>query len=65
VRGFSGAAGIVALLLAKLIHATFAVRTRWATVALAVCAACASLAKADETCSSPYLARIEGQEEFL
>src|SRR3954463_9002672 len=23
------------------------------------------LAKADETCSSPYLARIEGQEEFL
>ena len=23
------------------------------------------LARADETCSSPYLARIEGQEEFI
>src|SRR5215831_20640020 len=25
----------------------------------------ASTARADETCSSPYLARIEGQEEFV
>src|SRR3984893_19336116 len=24
-----------------------------------------SLVRADETCSSPYLARIEGQEEFV
>ncbi len=24
-----------------------------------------NLARADETCSSPYLARIEGQEEFV
>jgi selenium-binding protein 1 len=28
-------------------------------------AACLTVAQADETCSSPYLARIEGQEEFL
>jgi selenium-binding protein 1 len=26
---------------------------------------CFTIARADETCSSPYLARIEGQEEFL
>src|SRR5256886_17135038 len=26
---------------------------------------CPSAARADETCSSPYLARIEGQEEFV
>ena len=26
---------------------------------------CLMIARADETCSSPYLARIEGQEEFL
>jgi selenium-binding protein 1 len=34
------------------------------TVALAALATAAHLS-ADETCSSPYLARIEGQEEFL
>src|SRR5204863_7755855 len=28
-------------------------------------AASISTARADETCSSPYLARIEGQEEFV
>jgi selenium-binding protein 1 len=28
-------------------------------------AACLPIVRADETCSSPYLARIEGQEEFL
>jgi methanethiol oxidase len=27
--------------------------------------ACSATLRADETCSSPYLARIEGQEEFL
>jgi selenium-binding protein 1 len=26
---------------------------------------CLTIARADETCSSPYLARIEGQEEFV
>src|SRR2546421_10151699 len=26
---------------------------------------CPSAARADETCSSPYMARIEGQEEFV
>jgi methanethiol oxidase len=35
------------------------------TVALAGVAASLFTAHADETCSSPYLARIEGQEEFL
>ena len=33
--------------------------------ALGASAACITGARADETCSSPYLARIEGQEEFL
>jgi selenium-binding protein 1 len=37
--------------------------TRFAIAAL--CGLSASLAHADETCSSPYLARIEGQEELL
>src|SRR6476661_6662287 len=33
--------------------------------ALGGLAASVLTARADETCSSPYLARIEGQEEFL
>lgn len=39
----------------------------WFTLALTVwsLAAFVTLARADETCSSPYLARIEGQEEFV
>ena len=32
---------------------------------LCVLAICLPIAKADETCSSPYLPRIEGQEEFV
>lgn len=36
-----------------------------AAVALGAVAASVIPARADETCSSPYLARIEGQEEFL
>jgi len=41
--------------------------TRLATIAVALWGVAASVftAHADETCSSPYLARIEGQEEFL
>lgn len=35
------------------------------TATLWSAAAFLSIARADETCSSPYLARIEGQEEFL
>src|SRR5881296_1414569 len=34
-------------------------------VALWACLFQIPSARADETCSSPYLARIEGQEEFL
>jgi selenium-binding protein 1 len=34
-------------------------------VALCALAAWVTAVRADETCSSPYLARIEGQEEFL
>lgn len=34
-------------------------------VILIVALFCSVIARADETCSSPYLARIEGQEEFL
>jgi selenium-binding protein 1 len=34
-------------------------------VLTAVCGLASCFARADETCSSPYLARIEGQEEFL
>src|SRR5262245_29175526 len=37
---------------------------RTLTAALALFTA-ASIVRADETCSSPYLARIEGQEEFV
>lgn len=43
-------------------------RLAWLIIALAAlwsAAATVSTARADETCSSPYLARIEGQEEFL
>lgn len=43
-------------------------RSGWFVLAIAaLCslAACIPTARADETCSSPYLARIEGQEEFL
>lgn len=36
-----------------------------AAVALCAMATFPSTSRADETCSSPYLARIEGQEEFL
>jgi selenium-binding protein 1 len=36
-----------------------------AAVALWALVSSVSSARADETCSSPYLARIEGQEEFL
>jgi methanethiol oxidase len=36
-----------------------------AAVALGALAVSPFAARADETCSSPYLARIEGQEEFL
>jgi methanethiol oxidase len=41
--------------------------TRLGITAVALCALAASVptARTDETCSSPYLARIEGQEEFL
>lgn len=38
---------------------------RVTSIAIALCALAAFKARADETCSSPYLARIEGQEEFL
>lgn len=38
--------------------------TAYLTLTLAV-SGLVSTARADETCSSPYLARIEGQEEFL
>src|SRR5262245_60553095 len=39
---------------------------RAACAALALAASTVAFhARADETCSSPYLARIEGQEEFL
>ena len=36
-------------------------------IVAALCGLAASVVtvRADETCSSPYLARIEGQEEFL
>src|SRR5882672_11428631 len=40
---------------------------RLVIIAAALCGLAASVvtARADETCSSPYLARIEGQEEFV
>jgi selenium-binding protein 1 len=38
---------------------------RVTSVAFALCTLAAFTVSADETCSSPYLARIEGQEEFL
>ena len=40
---------------------------RLASIVAALCGWAASVvtARADETCSSPYLARIEGQEEFV
>src|SRR6185295_19173591 len=41
-----------------------ALRTFTAVAALASLAG-AHVVRADETCSSPYLARIEGQEEFV
>src|SRR6516164_2567709 len=41
------------------------VRALCAVFAGLALAALALAAKADETCSSPYLARIEGQEEFV
>jgi selenium-binding protein 1 len=43
-------------------------RSPWLLLAVAAlfgCAAAVITARADETCSSPYLARIEGQEEFV
>ena len=40
------------------------IRTFTAVAALASLAG-ARVVRADETCSSPYLARIEGQEEFV
>src|SRR5262245_61244418 len=49
---------------AKLTSA-FTSSLRFAAIALGALAAFGSTAQADETCSSPYLARIEGQEEFL
>src|SRR5262249_48104747 len=42
----------------------FVAGTRLAFAVLSL-GACILTAKADETCSSPYLARIEGQEEFV
>src|SRR5436189_5665582 len=42
----------------------FGTRVDLSTLALA-CLAFLAGARADETCSSPYLARIEGQEEFV
>jgi len=47
--------------------------TPWAAACIEIARFCAAglaclaplMARADETCSSPYLARIEGQEEFL
>src|SRR5882762_8093601 len=40
---------------------------RLVIIVAALCGLAASMvtARADETCSSPYLARIEGQEEFV
>lgn len=38
---------------------------RAASIAVALCSLTVATVRADETCSSPYLARIEGQEEFL
>src|SRR5712675_2185964 len=40
---------------------------RFVFIVTALCGLAASVvtARADETCSSPYLARIEGQEEFV
>ena len=40
---------------------------RLVIIVAALCGLAASVvtARADETCSSPYLARIEGQEEFV
>jgi selenium-binding protein 1 len=46
-------------------------RVGWSTSTIAFCAISLALTvnavpvRADETCSSPYLARIEGQEEFV
>src|SRR5882724_7705365 len=45
-------------------HRTYCGRFSAAFSGLAL-AALALTARADETCSSPYLARIEGQEEFV
>jgi selenium-binding protein 1 len=44
-----------------------ALLARWFVVPAALCSLAASLLtlRGDETCSSPYLARIEGQEEFV
>jgi methanethiol oxidase len=56
------------MLMRKLITQTgnkfVAVRATLSTLALTALAL-APLMRADETCSSPYLARIEGQEEFV
>jgi methanethiol oxidase len=38
---------------------------RSVSIAMALTALAATTLRADETCSSPYLARIEGQEEFV
>src|SRR6185369_6185385 len=49
-------------------HSERADRLAWLIIALAAlwsAAGTVPTARADETCSSPYLARIEGQEEFL
>jgi selenium-binding protein 1 len=38
---------------------------RWLCIVTALTALAGTTLRADETCSSPYLARIEGQEEFV
>lgn len=65
IRGLVGDAGSVAR--PRQFHRAIGIISivlRLALLALGLFAIAASL-RADETCSSPYLARIEGQEEFV
>src|SRR5437762_10539341 len=41
------------------------IKISFAAIGALVLALGARVARADETCSSPYLARIDGQEEFV
>jgi selenium-binding protein 1 len=49
----------------RLIHLARPLRHALAGVAALCALASPPNSRADETCSSPYLARIEGQEEFV